>query len=93
MLSRTALTLTSQKQNIGSRIIAAVVDAPDNVPAARAIQNAGGTTQGAANPTWLKQGNDRYVNAFAAVLAGAAGYQFAVGLYSMTTGTGKKEGQ
>ena len=55
------------------------------------IQCAGGTLQGEANPTWLKQPSDRMVAAFGFGLAAIGIGRAGVGLYRLATGKGKIE--
>ena len=55
------------------------------------IQCAGGTLQGEANPTWLKQPNDKMV-AGAALVLGTFGLGKAlIAMYRLATGKGKIE--
>jgi len=55
------------------------------------IQCAGGTLQGEANPTWLKQSSDKMVAAFGFGLAAVGLARATVGLYRLATGKGKIE--
>lgn len=55
------------------------------------IQCAGGTLQGEANPTWLKQPSDKAVAGFGLALAGVGTVKATVGLYRLATGKGKIE--
>ena len=55
------------------------------------IQCAGGTCQGEANPTWLKQPGDTAVALFGAGLIAYGGVLCTVGYYRLATGKGKKE--
>lgn len=57
----------------------------------RKIQCAGGTLQGEANPTWLKQNSDRAVAAFGFALTALGMSRLVVGMYRLATGKGKIE--
>jgi hypothetical protein len=55
------------------------------------IQNKGGTCQGEANPTWLKQPGDIGVALFGAGLCTFGTINCVVGHYRLATGKGKLE--
>ena len=55
------------------------------------IQMKGGTCQGEANPTWLKQPGDVGVALFGAALAGYGTINAMIGHYRLATGKGKLE--
>jgi hypothetical protein len=55
------------------------------------IQCAGGTLQGEANPTWLKQPSDKLVAGAGAVLAGIGIVKATIGTYRLASGKGKIE--
>ena len=57
----------------------------------RKIQCAGGTLQGEANPTWLKQPSDKAVAAVGLALFTIGMGRAVVGLYRLATGKGKIE--
>ena len=52
---------------------------------------AGGTLQGEANPTWLKQPGDMYVMAFGGALVAYGMFQAVVGHYRLASGKGKMD--
>jgi len=74
MLARTATRAASRLASQQRRTLMGL-DVKSDVAAKRALQNAGGTWQGAANPTYLKQGSDKAVAAVGAVLMAAASFQ------------------
>lgn len=49
----------------------------------------GGTLQGEANPTWMKQPGDMMTLGFGAVLTGFGLLQLGVGYYRLASGKGK----
>ena len=53
------------------------------------IQCKGGTQQGEANPTWLKQSSDKMVAGFVFAVAGMGLSKVASGYYKLATGKGK----
>jgi len=53
------------------------------------IQCKGGTQQGEANPTWLKQSSDRIVAGFVFAVAGMGLARLGSGYYKLATGKGK----
>jgi hypothetical protein len=55
------------------------------------IQCKGGTQLGQANPTWLKQPNDKMVAGFVAAVAFMGLSRLSVGYYRLATGKGKIE--
>ena len=55
------------------------------------IQCKGGTQQGEANPTWLKQSSDKMVAGFVFAVAGMGLFRLGSGYYKLATGTGKIE--
>lgn len=55
------------------------------------IQCAGGTLQGEANPTWLKQPSDRMVAAVGFAIAGLGLVKVSIGSYRLASGKGKIE--
>ena len=55
------------------------------------VQMAGGTLQGEANPTWLKQPGDMYVMAFGGALVAYGMFQAVVGHYRLASGKGKMD--
>ena len=55
------------------------------------IQCAGGTLQGEANPTWLKQPNDKLVFALGLAIATVGLGRLSVGMWRLATGKGKIE--
>lgn len=55
------------------------------------VQCAGGTLQGEANPTWLKQPNDKFYAAFGFALCGIGVGRLTVCLWRLATGKGKIE--
>ena len=55
------------------------------------IQMAGGVTQGAANPTWLKQPGDVQVCMFGAVLFAYGLTQLVYGHYNLAYNKNKKD--
>jgi hypothetical protein len=57
----------------------------------KAVQMKGGICQGADNPTWLKQSNDKAVSYFALFLSITGLALCAKGHYHMAYGVGKKE--
>ena len=57
----------------------------------RKIQCAGGTLQGEANPTWLKQPSDKIVAGVGLVLATFGLGKSIVAMYRLATGKGKIE--
>lgn len=57
----------------------------------RKIQCAGGTLQGEANPTWLKQPSDRAFAAVGFALTALGLGRAVVGLWRLATGKGKIE--
>ena len=61
------------------------------IDASRAKQNAGGTWQGAVNPTYLKQDGDMAFFAVGMALISFAGLRLANGYWHMAHGTGKIE--
>ena len=61
------------------------------VTAERAVQNAGGNWQGAANPTYLKQPGDQIWFAAGMLLVGGALTRIGLGYWNMMHGTGKNE--
>jgi hypothetical protein len=57
----------------------------------RKIQCAGGTLQGEANPSWLKQPSDKAVAAVGFTIAAIGVGRIAVGMWRLATGKGKIE--
>ena len=57
----------------------------------RKVQCAGGTLQGEANPSWLKQPSDRAVAALGFTLTGIGLIRVSIGLWRLATGKGKIE--
>ena len=55
------------------------------------IQCAGGTLQGEANPTWLKQPNDKMVAGVGLVLGTFGFGKVLIAMYRLATGKGKIE--
>lgn len=55
------------------------------------IQCAGGTLQGEANPTWLKQPSDKMVAAAGFALTAMGLGRVGVGMWRLATGKGKME--
>ncbi|KAL9184700.1 hypothetical protein ACHAXT_012670 [Thalassiosira profunda] len=68
-----------------------MVNYPDKVMETKKIQMKGGTCQGEANPTWLKQPGDWIPLAFGAALVGYGSVLCSIGFYRLATGKGKKE--
>eukprot|EP00536_Pseudo-nitzschia_multiseries_P012459 jgi/Psemu1/260620/estExt_Genewise1Plus.C_4780010 len=62
---------------------------PDKVNEIKKIQCKGGTQQGEANPTWLKQDSDKVVAGFVFAVAGMGIVRLASGYYKLATGKGK----
>eukprot|EP00428_Durinskia_dybowskii_P016564 CAMPEP_0170211308 /NCGR_PEP_ID=MMETSP0116_2-20130129/5270_1 /TAXON_ID=400756 /ORGANISM="Durinskia baltica, Strain CSIRO CS-38" /LENGTH=99 /DNA_ID=CAMNT_0010461843 /DNA_START=61 /DNA_END=360 /DNA_ORIENTATION=+ len=80
---------TVQQQKRG--FIDYLTNYPDKVAEMRKIQCAGGTMQGEANPTWLKQPQDKAVAAVGLALFTLGMGRAVVGLYRLATGKGKIE--
>ena len=59
--------------------------------ARKEIQMKGGTCQGEANPTWLKQPGDMVPLAIGAALIGYGSVTCAIGHYRLATGKGKMD--
>lgn len=57
--------------------------------ATKKVQMTGGTLQGEANPTWMKQPGDMMTLGFGAVLTGFGLLQLGVGYYRLASGKGK----
>jgi hypothetical protein len=55
------------------------------------VQCLGGTLQGEANPTWLKQPSDRIIAGVGAVIAGVGFVKVCIGSYRLASGKGKIE--
>jgi hypothetical protein len=55
------------------------------------IQCKGGTQQGEANPTWLKQSSDKMVAGFVFAVAAMGLLRLGSGYYKLATGKGKME--
>ena len=53
------------------------------------VQCAGGTLQGEANPTWLKQPNDKLVFGLGMALTAVGLGRLTVGMWRLATGKGK----
>ncbi len=64
---------------------------PIQVAEMKKIQCKGGTQQGQANPTWLKQPNDKMWAAFAFAVATLGLSRVSVGYWRLATGKGKIE--
>eukprot|EP00542_Grammatophora_oceanica_P010004 CAMPEP_0194042970 /NCGR_PEP_ID=MMETSP0009_2-20130614/14678_1 /TAXON_ID=210454 /ORGANISM="Grammatophora oceanica, Strain CCMP 410" /LENGTH=85 /DNA_ID=CAMNT_0038687025 /DNA_START=91 /DNA_END=348 /DNA_ORIENTATION=+ len=64
---------------------------PDHIAHYKAIQNKGGTMQGANNPTWLKQPGDEYVAWFGCFLGFYGMSKATYGMYNLANGTNKME--
>mmetsp|Transcript_116068 Transcript_116068/g.163129 ORF Transcript_116068/g.163129 Transcript_116068/m.163129 type:complete len:100 (+) Transcript_116068:49-348(+) len=79
----------AQQQKRG--IVDYLTNYPDKVAEIRKIQCEGGTLQGEANPTWLKQPSDRAVAAFGFALTALGVSRLTIGLYRLATGKGKIE--
>mmetsp|Transcript_25510 Transcript_25510/g.24435 ORF Transcript_25510/g.24435 Transcript_25510/m.24435 type:complete len:96 (+) Transcript_25510:63-350(+) len=73
------------------RIVQWLTDYPDRVNEIKKIQNAGGTCQGEANPTWLKQDGDMLTAGVGLAIVGFGAVNCAVAHYRLATGTGKMD--
>mmetsp|Transcript_9169 Transcript_9169/g.22485 ORF Transcript_9169/g.22485 Transcript_9169/m.22485 type:complete len:99 (-) Transcript_9169:1057-1353(-) len=62
---------------------------PDKVNEIKKIHCKGGTQQGEANPTWLKQSSDKMVAGFVFAVAGMGLFRLGNGYYCLATGKGK----
>mmetsp|Transcript_41235 Transcript_41235/g.76205 ORF Transcript_41235/g.76205 Transcript_41235/m.76205 type:complete len:95 (-) Transcript_41235:337-621(-) len=87
LAARTAARPAGQKRTF----LDYLVKMPDKVMETKKIQMAGGTCQGEANPTWLKQDGDVMSLAFGGLLVGVGLMQATVGHYRLATGKGKKD--
>ncbi|KAG7364822.1 hypothetical protein IV203_038025 [Nitzschia inconspicua] len=83
------MTVPQQQQKRG--IIDYLTNYPDKVNEIKKIQCKGGTQLGEANPTWLKQPNDKMWFAFVAGVAVMGLSRVAVGYWRLATGKGKIE--
>mmetsp|Transcript_8562 Transcript_8562/g.18452 ORF Transcript_8562/g.18452 Transcript_8562/m.18452 type:complete len:100 (+) Transcript_8562:132-431(+) len=70
-------------------IVGYLTNYPDKVNQIKKIQCKGGTQQGEANPTWLKQSSDRIVAGFVFAVAGMGLARLGSGYYKLATGKGK----
>jgi len=70
-------------------IVSYLTNYPDKVNEIKKIQCKGGTQQGEANPTWLKQSSDKMVAGFVFAVAGMGLSKVASGYYKLATGKGK----
>jgi len=66
-----------------------LVKYPDKVMETKKLQMKGGTEQGAANPTWLKQPGDYITAGVGLALCGFATINLLVGHWRLATGKGK----
>jgi len=57
----------------------------------RKVQCAGGTLQGEANPSWLKQPSDKAVAALGFAILGIGLMRLSAAIYRLSTGKGKIE--
>lgn len=85
-LARRAAPIQQQQKR---GIVDYLTNYPDKVNQIKKIQVKGGTQQGEANPTWLKQDNDKIVAGFVFAVAGMGLVRLAGGYYKLATGTGK----
>ena len=87
-IPRTTTRLAIQQKRT---FIEAMNKMESGIAAEQTAHNAGGVTQGAANPTYLKGKEDRIINTIGLVIAGAAAVNIGSGLWHMAHGTGKKD--
>ncbi|CAB9521672.1 expressed unknown protein [Seminavis robusta] len=66
-----------------------ITNYPDKINEIKKIQMKGGTCQGEANPTWLKQEGDNITNYVGMFLCFVGFAQLASGHYKLATGSGK----
>ncbi|OEU15171.1 hypothetical protein FRACYDRAFT_269250 [Fragilariopsis cylindrus CCMP1102] len=72
-------------------IVSYLTNYPDKVNEIKKIQCKGGTQQGEANPTWLKQSSDKMVAGFVFAVAAMGLLRLGSGYYKLATGKGKME--
>jgi len=86
-----ALTRRASVHQQKRGIVDYLTNYPDKVNEIKKIQCKGGTMQGEANPTWLKQSSDKAVAAFVFAVAGIGAFQATSCGYRLATGKGKIE--
>mmetsp|Transcript_17365 Transcript_17365/g.30273 ORF Transcript_17365/g.30273 Transcript_17365/m.30273 type:complete len:100 (-) Transcript_17365:176-475(-) len=91
IIAARAVTRRAPVQQQKRGIVDYLTNYPDKVNEMKKIQCKGGTQLGEANPTWLKQPNDKMVAAFVASVAGIGLCRLVVGYYRLATGKGKIE--
>mmetsp|Transcript_17306 Transcript_17306/g.35163 ORF Transcript_17306/g.35163 Transcript_17306/m.35163 type:complete len:99 (+) Transcript_17306:46-342(+) len=94
-LARPAARLAASRPRLHQQQRRTIVDQMNSVEskidATRAVHNAGGVTQGAANPTYLKQPGDAAVFLGGMGLITFACIKLGGGYWNMAHGTGKLE--
>mmetsp|Transcript_29087 Transcript_29087/g.63159 ORF Transcript_29087/g.63159 Transcript_29087/m.63159 type:complete len:105 (+) Transcript_29087:43-357(+) len=104
MLGRTALTASrvAVRRSASAQPAAAakgqrrtfidyLTNYPDRVQEIKKVQMKGGTCQGEANPTWLKQPGDKGVALFGLGLTTFGVLEALIGHYRLATGKGKMD--